>query len=78
MDRETPERASGEAFGTDVAGMLRKRLKFVNRRTGMVRRRRTGHSLAKRFPIVSATGIFFSDRRLVFERRSKSLEGFRL
>ena len=75
MDPETAERVWGGAIG--INGMPGERhisntylkLKLVNRRTGRVRRRRIGNSLAGLFPIVSATGLFFSDHRVIPDRR---------
>jgi hypothetical protein len=77
MDAETGERVCDGAIGTDVNRMRTERyirstylkLKLVNRRTGRVRRRRIGNSLAGLFPIVTATGLFFSDQRVIPDRR---------
>jgi len=43
------------------------KMKLVDRRTGMVRRRRIRNPGL--FPIVTATGLFFSDHRVVPDRR---------
>jgi hypothetical protein len=43
------------------------KLQFVDRRTGMVRRRRVRNPGL--FPIVTATGLFFSDHRVIPDRR---------
>jgi hypothetical protein len=75
MDPETAERVWGGAIG--INGMPRERqssitnlkLKLVNRRTGRVRRRRIGNPLGGLFPIVTATGLFFSDNRVIPDRR---------
>jgi hypothetical protein len=75
MDGET--RVSGEAVGMDLKRMLRTQLKLANRRTGIIRRHRMSNSPARSFPIVSATGLFLSDRRVTPDRRAKSVEGFR-
>jgi hypothetical protein len=85
MDGGIRERVRGEAMGIDGSGHTGKApttsrqlpLKIVNRRTGMIRRRRVRNAFAKHFPIVSTTGFFLSDRRVILERRSKSVDGFR-
>jgi hypothetical protein len=80
MDAETAERVWGGAIGIDVYGMPRQRhssitnvkLKPVDRRTGMVRRRKIRNPGV--FPIVTPTGVFFSDHRLIPDRRQLPLK----
>jgi hypothetical protein len=58
-------------------GNISSQLKFVNQRTGLVRRRRMGKLFAGQFPIASPTGFFLSDRRVSSDRRLQHLEELR-